>query len=129
MAIVSDICIDVVMLGGISTRVTHLITLSLYIKNEIRVLGSVFFSIINAICTLSTYALYFIAALKSTTSWLQAVVQILLLVLPDVVGITRNVGRLVSCLKEDKRGGPGEAITRRSMARNPQALSMNVSSV
>ncbi|KAF5312008.1 hypothetical protein D9619_002326 [Psilocybe cf. subviscida] len=97
------------MLGGINP---------ITIEKETRALGSVLFSIINAICTLSTYGLYFIAVLQSTASWLQAVVQLLLLVLPDVVGVGRNVGQAVAHLKKDEPGTLDTVITARSIPRN-----------
>lgn len=68
---------------------------------EVRALGATLFSMLNAACTLSTYGLYFIAVSQSTESWLQAVMQLVLLLMLDVAWIGRNVRRMYARMIEE----------------------------
>lgn len=59
-----------------------------------RAMGRVLFSIMSAVCTLATYAVYLITVWRSAVSWGQAVVQVFLLLLPDGVDVLSRAQRL-----------------------------------
>lgn len=67
---------------------------------QIQTLGSVLFSIINAIVTFSAYLLYSIAVWQSTRSLVHAAIQLFLLALPDVVDTATSIRHVYTKINE-----------------------------